>query len=126
MGPLAQFLASTAYRINFWSVIDIVIVALIIYGVLSLFKGTTAFSVLYGIVLLLIATIVIRSIPGLVMLNWLLSNSLPFITIALLILFQPELRRGMERIGRLRTVLNHPLGAPVGAGTTRAIEDMRS
>ena len=124
MAPLAQSLISTVSRLTFWGVVDIIIVALIIYGILSLFKGTTAFSVLYGIILLFIAIVVIRSIPGLVMLNWLLQNSLPFIAIAIIVLFQPELRRAMERIGRLRAIVNSPLIGQVTHGSARAIEDI--
>lgn len=124
MAPLAQSFVSTISRITFWSVIDILIVAVLIYSVLSLFKGTTAFSVLYGIILLFIAITFISSAPGLVMLNWLLRNSLPFVSVALIILFQPELRRAMERIGRLRPMLNSPLGAQFAHGTTKAIEDI--
>ncbi|MHB1130756.1 MAG: diadenylate cyclase CdaA [Chloroflexota bacterium] len=124
MPPLAQAFLSTINRISFWGLIDILIVALLIYAVLSLFKGTTAFSVLYGIILLFVAVMVISSIPGLVMLNWLLRNSLPFLSVALIILFQPELRRAMERIGRLRPMLNYPLGASPAHGTARAIEDI--
>jgi diadenylate cyclase len=98
-------------RITFWSVLDILIVAIIIYGLLSLFRGTSAFSALYGIGLLLLAVAVVNTLPGLVMLNWLLGNLLPFLSIGLLIVFQPELRRAMERIGRVRGLLSRPLTA---------------
>ncbi|MBX6772257.1 MAG: TIGR00159 family protein, partial [Chloroflexi bacterium] len=83
-------------RLTIWSILDIGIVAVIIYGVLSLFRGTSAFSALYGIGLLLFAVAIVSSLPGLVVLNWLLRNLLPFLSIALLIVFQPELRRAME------------------------------
>jgi len=98
-------------RVTFWSVLDIVVVAVIIYGLLSLFRGTSAFSALYGIGLLLLAVAIVGSLPGLVMLNWLLNNLLPFLSIGLLIVFQPELRRAMERIGRVRGLLSRPLAA---------------
>ena len=124
MGALVQAFLSTVSRLNVWSVVDILVVALIIYGVLSLFKGTTAFSVLYGIVLFFIAVVVISSIPGLVMLNWLLRNSLPFLSVALIILFQPELRRAMERLGRLHSLFNYPLVRQSNAGPTRVIDDL--
>ncbi|MHB1006260.1 MAG: diadenylate cyclase CdaA [Chloroflexota bacterium] len=124
MGVLAQAFLSTVSRLNFWSIMDILVVALLIYGVLSLLKGTTAFSVLYGIILFFIAVVVINSIPGLVMLNWLLRNSLPFLSVALLILFQPELRKVMERLGRFHSIFNYPLVRQNKAGSTRAIDDL--
>lgn len=124
MGPLIQSFFSTLSRLDLWAVLDILIVALIIYGVLSLLKGTTAFTVLYGIILLFIAVVVIRSLPGLVMVNWLMTNSLPWLSVALIILFQPELRRAMERIGRLHVLVNNPLVGQQPHGSTRTIDDI--
>ncbi len=126
---MSQFLQSVftiLARLDVWAVIDIVVVAAIIYGVFSLIKGTTAFSVLYGLLLLVLAVTLISSLPGLVMLNWLLRNSLPVLSIALLILFQPELRRAMERLGRFRSLVNNPLVTPHGVTSTRTIDNLAS
>lgn len=109
MNQLTQQVATALDRLTFWSVLDILIVAVIIYGLLSLFRGTSAFSALYGIGLLLIAVAVVNSLPGLVMLNWLLRNLLPLLSFGLIVVFQPEIRRAMERIGRVRSLLRRPL-----------------
>ncbi|MGH2461719.1 MAG: diadenylate cyclase CdaA [Chloroflexota bacterium] len=111
-------------RVTFWSGLDILIVAVIIYGLLSLFRGTSAFSALYGIGLLLLAVLIVSALPGLMMLNWLLSNLLPFLSIGLLIVFQPELRRAMERIGRVRGLLSRPLTVGDHENVERAISEM--
>lgn len=111
-------------RLDVWGIVDIVIVAIIIYGFLSLFRGTTAFSVLYGIAFLLIALMVVSSQPQLVVLNWLLRNTLPVLAFAILILFQPELRRAMERIGRFRRLINRPLRPTELQGVNRAIDEI--
>lgn len=111
MSQLPSEVVTALDRITFWSVLDVLVVAIIIYGLLSLFRGTSAFSALYGIGLLLLAVAVVSTLPGLVMLNWLLSNLLPFLSIGLLIVFQPELRRAMERIGRIRGLLSRSLTA---------------
>lgn len=79
---------------------------------------------MYGIVFLMLAVLIVSSLPQLVMLNWLLGNSLPILSIAVLILFQPELRRAMERIGRVRGWLNRPLGIPVGQGVSKTIDEI--
>src|SRR3990172_9551286 len=118
MTQLLEAALRTLNRLDYWSVIDILVVAVIIYGVLGFFRGTSAFSVLYGIVLLMAAVLIVSSLPQLVMLNWLLRNILPFLSMALLILFQPELRRAMERIGRVRGWLNRPLGHQRAGGVT--------
>jgi len=101
-----------------------VIVAIIIYGLLSLFRGTSAFSALYGIGLLLVAVAVVNSFPGLVMLNWLLRNLLPFLSFGLLVVFQPELRRAMERIGRVRGLFRRPLTARDQESIERTIAEV--
>ncbi len=124
MSDLARQALTTLDRVSVWSVLDVLIVAIIIYGLLSLFRGTTAFSALYGIGFLLIAVAVVSSLPRLVMLNWLLRNLLPFLSFGLLVVFQPELRRAMERIGRVRGLLRRPLAARDHESIEHAIAEM--
>jgi uncharacterized membrane protein len=56
---LVDLAQSTLPRISFWSALDVAVVAIIIYGFLTLFRGTSAFSVLYGIAFLLGALLVV-------------------------------------------------------------------
>lgn len=111
-------------RLNVWSILDILVVAAIIYGVLSLFRGTTALTVLYGLVFILAAVLIVFAVPQLAVLNWLVRNTLPFLALALLILFQPELRRGMERIGRVRELLYPALRYQGAPGLPKTIEQV--
>jgi diadenylate cyclase len=120
VGPLGL----TLDRLSFWSLVDIAIVAIIIYGFLTLLRGTSAFSVLYGLAFLLGALLIVRSLPRLVVLNWLLTNTLPLLATALIVIFQPELRRAMERIGRIRGWINRPLGPAEVQGVERAIDEI--
>lgn len=124
MNQLVAAIVTALDRLSIWSVLDILVVAIIIYGLLSLFRGTSAFSALYGIGLLLLAVAIVGSLPGLVVLNWLLSNLLPFLSIGLLIVFQPELRRAMERIGRVRAWLSRPLSPGDQESIERAIAEI--
>jgi diadenylate cyclase len=124
LGRFAGQLVAAVDRVTIWSVLDVLIVALIIYGLLTLFRGTSAFSALYGIGLLLVAVAVVNSLPGLVMLNWLLNNLLPFLSFGLLVVFQPELRRAMERIGRVRGLFRRPLTARNQESIERAIAEV--
>jgi diadenylate cyclase len=114
----------TLTTLRFWDIIDILIMTAVVYGVLSFFRGTTAVSVLYGIGLLLVAMLLVTTIPQLAVLNWMLRNSLPFVSIALVILFQPELRRAMERIGRFRLLLNLPLHPRQAVAIPHVIEEL--
>lgn len=83
---------------NLTSVVDILLVALIFYGVLRMFQGTQAVSLLRGIlVVVLVATLAASRLTAF---NWLVRNSLPMILVAIPVIFQPELRRALERLGR--------------------------
>ena len=107
-----------------WSIVDILVVALIVYGGLALFRGTSAVSVLYGFGLLLIVVLAVSGLPHLSMLNWLLSTTLPFLSIALVVVFQQEIRRAMERIGRIGAWLTRPLGSTGQEELLKAIGDI--
>ncbi len=82
------------------SVIEIFSLAVLIYLVLLLVKGTTAMSVLRGMLVIVIIAVILVEAFNLTVLSWLLNNSFPALLIALPIIFQQEIRRFLERIGR--------------------------
>ncbi len=79
-------------------IIDIVIVALVIYNGIKLIKETRASTLIKGI-LLLVAFMYVSSVLQLNAVNYLLENTLQIGLIAVLIVFQPELRRALEKVG---------------------------
>lgn len=79
-------------------IIDIIIVALVIYNGIKLIKETRASTLIKGI-LLLVAFMYISSVLQLNAVNYLLENTLQIGLIAVLIVFQPELRRALEKVG---------------------------
>jgi diadenylate cyclase len=81
--------------------LDIAIVALVVYKAIQLIKGTRAVQLLKGLVVLVVSTKASEWL-GLYTINWLLRNAMTVGVIALLIVFQPELRRGLEQLGRGR------------------------
>ena len=89
------------FRININDVVDILIVTYIFYKVFMFIKDTRAEQVLKGIVLLFVIT-QISKIFKLHTLYWILIKTLDLGFIAALILFQPELRAGLEYIGRTK------------------------
>jgi diadenylate cyclase len=82
------------------SVIDILTISILIYLALLLLKGTTAMSLLRGIIMVLLGAVILASVLNLTVLDWLLRNSFPAILIAIPIIFQPEIRRFLVRVGR--------------------------
>ena len=89
------------FRININDIVDILIIAYIFYKIFMFIKDTRAEQVLKGIVLLFVAT-QISKIFKLHTLYWLLIKALDLGFIAALIIFQPELRAGLEHIGRTK------------------------
>jgi diadenylate cyclase len=82
-----------------WDLIDILVVAFIVYQVLMLIRGTRAVQLVTGLGVLFGAYVVSRRLE-LYTLQWLLSYVGLIVPIALLVLFQPELRRMLEQLGR--------------------------
>lgn len=82
------------------SVIDILLVALIFYLFLRLFQGTQAVQLLRGMILLFLVVSILSSVFQLRAFTWLIRNSIPALLVAIPVIFQPELRRALERLGR--------------------------
>lgn len=86
-------------RVQFKDVIDILIIALLLYKVFQLTRQTRAGQVFRGFLLLIFINW-LSGFLGLKAFNWLIMNVVSNGAIVLLILFQPELRRALEQIGR--------------------------
>jgi diadenylate cyclase len=88
-------------KLTITSAIDILIVALLVYQLITVVRGTRAAHVLAGIgVLLLVYALSVWA--GLELLRSILSTIVPYTAIALIVLFQSEIRRTLARIGRRR------------------------
>ncbi len=84
--------------IRVWDVLDILVVAFILYRVFLLIKGTRAVQMMFGMGIILLALIFSRWV-GLYTLNWLVQSFMTQIVLVVLVLFQPELRRALARMG---------------------------
>lgn len=82
-------------------VIDILIVAFVVYKLLGLIKQTRAEQLLKGVMLLVVATFV-SDLLNLHTINWILKGTVALGAVAILIVFQPELRRALEYMGRTK------------------------
>ena len=95
--------------LTFNDIIDILIVALVFYGMSFLFRGTQAITLFRGIFFIVLILIVIAGLFRLQAVSWLLSNGVTVLAIALPVIFQPEIRRALERLGRGNIFVNrHP------------------
>ena len=101
MSTLRNMFWNLTHRIRITDLLDILIVAVIIYELLLLTRHTRGSALLKGLFLLLIISI-LSNLFGFVSLNWLLRAILQNGAIVLVILFQPELRKALERMGSSR------------------------
>jgi diadenylate cyclase len=95
------------------SVIDILLVAIIIYECLALIKGTRAAFMLVGVAAVALAFYLVR-MGELSTLNWVISTLLPYAVFALIVVFAPELRQALARLGR-RITLSHSTSSEADA-----------
>lgn len=94
-----------ASRFGVSAVLDIAIVALLLYWLLSLISGTSAATLVRGILILLTLGFVLSNVFNLTMLQFLLRNSIPALIFAIPVLFQPEIRRALEQLGRAGSLI---------------------
>ncbi|NLK93872.1 MAG: TIGR00159 family protein [Clostridiales bacterium] len=99
MQELYLVLINTVKNISIWSIIDIAVVSYIFYKAYILIKETRAEQLLKGIVLL-VGLIPISYILKLDMLYFILSKTLTIGVLSIIIIFQPEIRRVLEHLGR--------------------------
>ena len=98
---MLQNILSNLPHIYWTDVVDIIIVAFIIYKGIRLVKETRAEQLIKGIIILLIL-LQLSYTFRLNTINFLIRNTMQFGVIAVLIVFQPELRRALEKVGRSR------------------------
>jgi len=87
------------HRLGVVDILDILIVAAILYELFMLTRHTRGSALLKGL-LLLFVIVILSNLLGLVSLNWLLTSVLQNGAIVLVVLFQPEIRKALERMGR--------------------------
>ena len=80
--------------------VDIALLTVGIWWLLLLLRGTSAMSLLRGAAIMLIGAFALANIFDLTVLNWLLRNLLTGLLLGMVIIFQPEIRRALERVGR--------------------------
>ena len=84
---------------NLTSLIDICVVWFLIYKLILMVRGTKAVQLLRGIVIIFIIKIA-SSLLGLSTVSWIVDQVINWGVIAIIVIFQPEIRRGLERVGR--------------------------
>lgn len=95
---------------RFSSAIDVLLIAVVIFSTLRMLSGTQAMTLLRGALALFLVFVVLGRLFGLTVINFLVENSFTALLVGAAIVFQPEIRRALDRLGRtgLQGWLNHP------------------
>lgn len=103
-----NLLVNTLKNINGYSILDIIVVSFIFYKFYMLMHETRAEQLLKGI-LLIILLIPVSSLLHLTTLNWILNKTITIGVLSFVIIFQPEIRKALEHIGRSAFTDKHML-----------------
>lgn len=100
---MENFLENVLYifqRVNWLSVLDILLVTLIFFAVLYSLRDTQAMVLLRGVIFLVVMLVLFTTLVELPAFSWLVQSSLPALLLAIPVIFAPEIRRALERLGR--------------------------
>ncbi len=108
-------------RLNWLSVVDLFLVTAIFYSILILLRGTQAMVLLRGALLLIALFGLLTSLRVLPAFSWLVRTTLPALLLAIPVIFAPEIRRALERLGRAGAFLPAEQTSPKSQDTITAI-----
>lgn len=90
-------------RVTWQSALDIALVTLIFFLLLRFLRGTQAMVLLRGTISLVVLLAIVNLLVDLPAFNWLVTTALPALIVGIPVVFAPEIRKGLERIGRAGT-----------------------
>jgi diadenylate cyclase len=94
-------------RFTWGSALDIALVALVFFALFQLVRGTQAVQLLRGVIILAVIILLLGNALKLPAFSWLVRNTIPALLVAIPVIFQPELRRALERLGRAGSFLGN-------------------
>src|SRR4030042_1590004 len=100
MTQIVQNILFLFRRLRWYDVLDIGLVALLFFIVLTQFRGTQAGTVLRGIAMMIVGVALLTSVTKLPAVSWILETIRPWLLIVIPVVFAPEIRRALERVGR--------------------------
>ncbi|MFV1948392.1 MAG: diadenylate cyclase CdaA [Anaerolineales bacterium] len=93
-------------RANWLSILDILLVAAVVFLLLYLLRDTKALVLLRGVLFLIVVISLLSSLSVLPAFSWLISSTLPTLLLAIPVIFAPEIRRVLERLGRTGSIFS--------------------
>lgn len=108
-------------RLDWWGVFDLLLVTMIFFGILQALRDTQAMVLLRGVLLLVALVSLLSSFDLLPAFSWLIQTSLPALLLAIPVIFAPEIRRALERLGRAGLIVPDKGPAPQALNAISAV-----
>lgn len=105
MDTITSDISRLIQQLDWLSVLDILLVAGVFYLLLVILRGTRAINLLRGVIFLIVVVVLFTGLLRLRAISWLLRTTLPALFLAIPVIFQPEIRRALDRLGRASTWL---------------------
>ncbi len=102
-------------RLDWLNLVDLILVTLVFWGILLLLRDTQAMVLIRGALLLIVLISFLTSLEVLPAFSWLVRNTLPALLLAIPVIFAPEIRRTLERLGRAGTLV------PAGKASSKTL-----
>jgi len=87
-------------RMNWLSILDVFLVAVVVFAVLILLRDTQIMILLRGVIVIIILLVLLTTFISLPAFTWLVNTIVPALLFAIPVIFAPEIRRGLEKLGR--------------------------
>ena len=87
-------------RMNWLSILDVFLVAAVVFAILLLLRDTQIMILLRGVILIIILLVLLTTFINLPAFTWLVNTVIPALLFAIPVIFAPEIRRGLEKLGR--------------------------
>jgi TIGR00159 family protein len=119
---MANFLNNILFifqRLNWLSVFDILLVTLIFFVLLYSLRDTQAMVLLRGMIFLVVALVLLTTLVALPAFSWLVQSTLPALLLSIPVIFAPEIRRALERLGRAGTLT---IAQPASQATDEGVQ----
>jgi diadenylate cyclase len=107
-------------RLDWVNVIDLALVTLIFFSIFYLLRDTQAILLLRGVFILIVLVSLLTSLDLLPAFSWLVRSALPVLLLSIPVIFAPEIRRSLERLGRAGTF------RPSGVNSTETQEMIKA
>ena len=104
MNTIIEEILFIGQRFSRDSILDILLVALVIFIIIKLMQGTRGYNMVRGLIIALVILAMLSLFQNMTAFNWVISNVIPILIIMIPVIFAPEIRRSFERIGGYQSI----------------------